>query len=148
MTKLLLITLSAFLALAPNAGAQAGLQIDSLFNGAIVPSSKVTESVVSGKELKPYNLDYFRSIRFQATESEIDRIVSWLQADALLAVSKEMDSEDGRLVYALLRFTADRDRNKYLGYQVKEESDRKFVTVVYLAGKATAADLKVIFKHR
>ena len=148
MKKLLLITLSAFLALAPKAGAQAGLQIDSLFNGAIIPSSKVTESVVSGKELKPYNLDYFRSIRFQATDSEIDRIVSWLQADALLAVSKEMDSEDGRLVYALLRFTADRDRNKYLGYQVKEESDRKFVTVVYLTGKATAADLKVIFKHR
>ena len=147
MKKLLLITLGAFLALAPTR-AQAGLQIDSLFNGAIVPASTVTESVVSGKELKPYNLDYFRSIRFKATESEIDRVISWLEADALIAVNKEMDSEDGRLVYALLRFPADRDRNKYVGYQVKEVSDSKFVTVVYLTGKATASDLKVIFKHR
>ena len=147
MKKLLLITLGAFLALVPTR-AQAGLQIDSLFNGAIVPASTVTESVVSGKELKPYNLDYFRSIRFKATDSEIDRVVSWLEADALIAVNKEMDSEDGKLVYALLRFPADRDRNKYVGYQIKELSDSKFVTVVYLTGKATASDLKVIFKHR
>ena len=147
MKKLLLITLGAFLALVPTR-AQAGLQIDSLFNGAIVPASTVTESVVSGKELKPYNLDYFRSIRFKATDSEIDRVISWLEADALIAVNKEMDSEDGKLVYALLRFPADRDRNKYVGYQIKELSDSKFVTVVYLTGKATASDLKVIFKHR
>ena len=147
MKNLLLITLGAFLALVP-ARAQAGLQIDSLFSGAIVPASTVTESVVSGKELKPYNLDYFRSIRFKATDSEIDRVVSWLEADALIAVNKEMDSENGKLVYALLRFPADRDRNKYVGYQIKEESDSKFVTVVYLTGKATASDLKVIFKHR
>ena len=147
MKNLLLITLGAFLALVP-AGAQAGLQIDSLFNGAIVPASTFTESVVSGKELKPYNLDYFRSIRFKATDAEIDRVVSWLEADALIAVNKEMDSENGKLVYALLRFPADRDRNRYVGYQVKEVSDSKFVTVVYLTGKATASDLKVIFKHR
>ena len=147
MKNLLLITLGAFLALVPSR-AQAGLQIDSLFSGAIVPASTVTESVVSGKELKPYNLDYFRSIRFKATDSEIDRVVSWLEEDALIAVNKEMDSENGKLVYALLRFPADRDRNKYVGYQVKEVSDSKFVTVVYLTGKATASDLKVIFKHR
>ncbi|MBR5661572.1 MAG: hypothetical protein IKW99_08480 [Bacteroidales bacterium] len=147
MKNLLLITLGTFLALAP-ARAQAGLQIDSLFNGALTPASTVTESVVSGKELKPYNLDYFRSIRFKATESEIDRVVSWLEADALLATNKEMDSEDGKLVYVLLRFPADRDRNKYVGYQVKEASGGKYVTVVYLTGKATASDLKVIFKHR
>ena len=147
MKNLLLITLGAFLALVP-ARAQAGLQIDSLFSGAIVPASTVTESVVSGKELKPYNLDYFRSIRFKATDSEIDRVVSWLETDALIAVNKEMDSENGKLVYALLRFPAGRDRNKYVGYQVKEVSDSKFVTVVYLTGKATASDLKVIFKHR
>lgn len=147
MKNLLLIILGAFLALVP-AGAQAGLQIDSLFNGAIVPASTVTESVVSGKELKPYNLDYFRSIRFKATDAEIDRVVSWLEADALIAVNKEMDSENGKLVYALLRFPADRDRNRYVGYQVKEVSDSRFVTVVYLTGKATASDLKVIFKHR
>ena len=60
----------------------------------------------------------------------------------------EMDYEDGRLVYALLRFPADRNRNRYVGYQVKEASGNKYVTVVYLTGKATTKELKVIFKHR
>ena len=95
MKRFIIITLGAFLSLAPPALAQAGLQIDSLFNGAIVPASTITESVVSGKELKSYNLDYFRSVRFKATDAEIDKIISWLEVDALVAVNKEMDSEEG-----------------------------------------------------
>ena len=73
MKRFLLITLGVLLALAP-ARAQAGLQIDSLFNGSLVPASRVTESVVSGRDLKSYNLDYFRSIRFKATEAEISKV--------------------------------------------------------------------------
>ena len=148
MKRFIIITLGAFLALAPPVVAQAGLQIDSLFSGAMVPASTITESVVSGKELKPYNLDYFRSVRFKATDAEIDKVISWLAVDALIAVNKEMDSENGRLVYALLGFPAGRDRNKYVGYQVKEMSGNKFVTVVYLSGKASVSDLKIIVKHR
>ena len=45
-------------------------------------------------------------------------------------------------------FPADRDRNKYVGYQVKEASGNKYVTVVYMTGKATVGELRVIFKHR
>ena len=148
MKKLLIITLGSFLVLASPARAQAGLQIDSLFNGSLVPASRITESEVSGRELKPYNLDYFRSVRFQATEQEIKKITSWLEGDALMSVGKEMDSENGCLVYALLHFPADRDRNKYVGYQVKEASGNKYVTVLYMTGKATVGELRVIFKHR
>ena len=149
MKKFLLITLSAFLALAQGARAQEGLQIDSLFNGSFVPKSRIAESLVTGKELKPYNLDYFRSVRLQASEGEIRRIVSWLEGDALMAIEKDMDSENGELVYALMRFATNNGKNKYLGYQVKESSGgSKYVTVVYMTGKATTRDLKVIFKHR
>lgn len=148
MKKFFIITLGTFLVLAAPAMAQAGLQIDSLFNGSLVPASRITEYEVSGKELKPYNLDYFRSVRFQATDQEIEKVISWLEGDALMAIGKEMDSENGCLVYALLHFPADRDRNKYVGYQVKEASGNKYVTVVYMTGKATVKELKVIFKHR
>ena len=149
MKKILLITLSAFLALSFSARAQEGLQIDSLFNGSLVPRSRVTESVVSGRELRPYNLDTFRSVRLQASDGEIRKIVSWLEGDSLLAVEKEMDSQDGELVYALMRFVSNNGKNKYVGFQVKESSGGgRYVTVVYMTGKATARDLKVIFKHR
>ncbi|MBQ6254530.1 MAG: hypothetical protein IJK05_07780 [Bacteroidales bacterium] len=149
MKRFLLITLSALLALSFSARAQEGLQIDSLFNGGFVPKSRITESIVTGRELKPYNLDFFRSVRLQASDGEIRRIVSWLEGDALMAVEKEMDSEKGELVYALLRFASNNGKNRYLGYQVKESSEgSKYVTVVYMTGKATSRDLKVIFKHR
>lgn len=149
MKKLLIITVGSLLVLASPVRAQAGLQIDSLFNGSLVPASRISESEVSGRELKPYNLDYFRSVRFQATDQEIKKITSWLEGDALMSVGKEMDSENGELVYALLHFPADRDRNKYIGYQVKEAvSGNKYVTVVYMTGKATVGELRVIFKHR
>ena len=81
MKKFLIITLGSFLVLASPARAQAGLQIDSLFNGSLVPASRITEYEVSGRELKPYNLDYFRSVRFQATDQEIKKITSWLEGD-------------------------------------------------------------------
>ncbi len=148
MKKFFIITLGTFFVLAAPAMAQAGLQIDSLFNGSLVPASRITEYEVSGKELKPYNIDYFRSVRFQATDQEIEKVISWLEGDALMSVEKEMDSENGRLVYALLHFPADRNRNKYVGYQVKEATGNKYVTVVYMTGKATVKELKVIFKHR
>ena len=128
--------------------AQAGLQIDSLFSGCLVPASKITESVVSGKELKPYNLSYFRSVRFKATDHELAKVAAWIESDALIAEDKEMESEDGALSYALLSFSGGKSLNKYVGYQVKEAAGSKFVTVVYMEGKATTRDLKVIFKHR
>ena len=66
-----------------------------------------------------------------------------------MAIEKDMDSENGELVYALMRFATNNGKNKYLGYQVKESSGgSKYVTVVYMTGKATTRDLKVIFKHR
>ena len=149
MKKILLITLSAFLALSFSARAQEGLQIDSLFNGSFVPQSRISESFVTGRELKPYNLDYFRSVRLQASDEEIHKIVSWLEGDSLLALEKDMDTENGELVYALMRFAEKSGKNRYVGYQVKEAAGgSKYVTVVYLTGKATARDLRVIFKQR
>ena len=148
MKQFLLITFLALFALAPRAGAQGGLQIDSLFNGSLVPASKVTESVVSGRELKPYKLDYFRSLRFQATDEEVEKIVSWVVEDSLLALNKEIDSQDGHLIWALLTYPYLKDKNSFLGFQVKDVAGKHYVTVVYMTGKATRNDLAQIFKHR
>ena len=66
--KVFLIVALCFLALLP-ARAQKGLQIDSLFNCSIIDvsdMSRISMSEVSGAELKPYNLKYFRSISFKA----------------------------------------------------------------------------------
>lgn len=147
MKRIFLIAVIGFASLL-TCRAQSGLQIDSLFNGFLVPKSQLTESIVSGKKLKAYNLDYFRSIRFQASAQEEEKVISWVVSDSRRASDKEMDSDKGRLVYALLRFPGDGKKNRYVGYQIKKIEGKDFVTVVYLAGDATAEDLRVIFKQR
>lgn len=131
-----------------SAYAQKGLQIDSLFQGRLVDMSVTTESIVSGRKLKPYNLDYFRSVRFKADERQVAKVVGWIRNDAQISEEQDMESENGRLVYALLRFPRRMDKNRYVGYQVKRIGGGDYVTVVYLEGEATVQDLKVIFKQR
>lgn len=145
--KVFLIVALCLLAMLP-ANAQKGLQIDSLFKGKLVNMSLVTESVVSGKKLSPYNLDYFRSVRFVANDKQIAKVSAWIQDDAMIADDKELESAGGRLIYALLKFPQLSSKNKYVGYQVKRNNGRDYVTVVYMEGSATVEDLKVIFKHR
>ncbi len=135
------------LALLP-AYAQKGLQIDSLFSGRLVKVATMTESIVSGKKLNPYNLDYFRSVRFVADDDQIAKVSTWVRNDSMIAEEKDIESEGGRLVYALLKFPGRKDKNRYVGYQVKRTGGSDYVTVVYMEGAATVEDLKVIFKHR
>lgn len=147
MRKLLLVVALCLGALLP-AHAQKGLQIDNLFSGKLVDMSMVSESIVSGKKLVPYNLDYFRSVRFMADEKQVSKVTKWIREDAQMAEEQDMESENGRLVYALLKFPRRMEKNRYVGYQIKRISGKDYVTVVYMEGAATVEDLKVIFKHR
>ena len=147
MRKLLLIT-ALFLGVLLSAKAQKGLQIDTLFSGKLVDMSMVTESIVSGKKLIPYKLDYFRSVRFMADEKQISKVAQWIKNDAQMSEEQDMESENGRLVYALLKLPRRMEKNRYVGYQVKRINGKDYVTVVYLEGAATVKDLKVIFKQR
>ena len=147
MRKLLLIFALCLGVLLP-AHAQKGLQIDNLFSGKLVDMSMVSESIVSGKKLVPYNLDYFRSVRFMADEKQVSKVTKWIREDAQMAEEQDMESENGRLVYALLKFPRRMEKNRYVGYQIKRISGKDYVTVVYMEGAATVEDRKVIFKHR
>ena len=147
MRKLLLVVALCLGALLP-AHAQKGLQIDNLFSGKLVDMSMVSESIVSGKKLVPYNLDYFRSVRFMADEKQVSKVTKWIREDAQMAEEQDMESENGRLVYALLKFPRRMEKNRYVGYQIKRISGKDYVTVVYMEGAAIVEDLKVIFKHR
>lgn len=147
MKRLLLIVIAVFSAVV-SLNAQSGFQIDSLFNGGLA-SNDVKKSVVVGKSLKPCNLDSFKSIRFLASDQDIDKVSGWVSADSPKSLGKEMEYQDGRLVYALLRYAGSSSTdNKYVCYQIKTVDGNNYVTVVYMTGPATLEDLRVIFKHR
>lgn len=106
------------------AHAQKGLQIDSLFSGSILDvsdMSRISMSEVSGSDLKPYNLKYFRSISFKAGSQAIDRVASLVEADSRNALDRKIDYFGGQMYYALLRLRADGSgENEYIGFQIKE----------------------------
>jgi len=173
MKRFLTIMALALLTMFP-AMAQEGLQIDSVFNfkalKGLTSRSDVKSSTVKGDKLDPYNLDYFRSIKFSADGDMIARIVSWLESDAQGAISMESESNDGQLVYMLLTLPGRKSKeNQYVGFQLKpvmttstymkdgvEVTEKKakdmkeeaYVTVVYMRGKATMGDLRNMFKRR
>lgn len=137
--------------------------------------SRISMSEVSGSDLKPYNLKYFRSISFKAGSRAIDRVASLVEADSRNALDRKIDYFGGQMYYALLRLRADGSgENEYIGFQIKGIGKEKvtqdsagntvvgyeldenargpfkqaYVTVVYLRGKATMNDLKKMFKQR
>lgn len=146
MKKYLLVVSLVLLAIAP-ARAQKGLQTDSLFSKA-VPISGYEESLVKGAPLRDYNLSYFRSVRFPADKVLLKQVSSWIKEDAETATSKDIQEEDGALVYALLQFDGDKSKKRYLGYQVRRSDGKDYVTVVYMEGRASVKDLHSFFKKR
>lgn len=154
--------------------AQTGLQIDSLFL-KFTGEQDVAEYVVTGSELKPYNLKYFRSISFKASAKTIAWIDKLIKADAENAADTKIDYQSGQLSYALVRIPVKGSReNQYIGFQVKGIKDEvttfggstgvvtgyilnekakgpfksAYITVVYLRGKASMNDLNNMFKKR
>lgn len=172
--KVFLIVALCILALLP-ARAQEGLQVDSLFR-EMSGGQDVAESIVTGSELKPYRLKYFRSISFKANAKMIARIARLIEADAVNgAEDTKIDYVGGQLNYAILRLPVKGSReNIYVCFQAKKITDevitfggptgvvtgyvldekakgpfkRAYVTVVYLRGKATMDDLNYMFKKR
>ena len=50
------------------AHAQQGLSVNSLFQGKVVPRENMVEVRVKGRAISKYGLEFYRSVRFNATE--------------------------------------------------------------------------------
>lgn len=173
--KAFLTALLCLLALFP-VRAQENLHIDSLFR-EMSGGKDVFERIVTGSELKPYRLKYFRSISFRADSKAIARIARLIEADAVEGGAEDtsIDYVGGQLNYAIVRipakglrenifvcFQADKIKEEVTAYggsagattgyvidkKAKPPFRHAYVTVVYLRGKATMDDLRKIFKQR
>jgi len=56
--------------LAFRAHAQQGLNVNALFQGKVVPHEEMVDVRVKGRAISKYKLDFYRSIRFNATEQQ------------------------------------------------------------------------------
>ncbi|MBQ8487114.1 MAG: hypothetical protein IJ533_05650 [Prevotella sp.] len=122
--------------------AQAGLKINELFEGRIIPQEKMVETRVRGKTLAKYRLTYYRSVRFNATEEEADRLLQMVEADGKGHFATGSD-KTGKTMYGKehsitfkTQVRKQGDKNCFLCYQAlwRGNNPERQVTVIYMEG--------------
>ena len=136
------------LAASLSASAQAGLKINDLFEGRIIPQEKMVETRVRGKTLAKYQLTYYRSVRLTVAEEEAERLLQLVEADGKGHFAAGSDRSQKTVFgkeHSLTFKTQVRkqgDKNCFLCYQAHwrvNATDRE-VTVIYMEGSVRSLE--------
>ena len=144
MKKLLLCLLALLLSVGA-AFAQRGLNSNAIFRGRVIPFDRMVKTEVRGSSMTTYKLDFYRSVRFQVDEKTALEVAALVKADAEAAVSAETEMTGDLLTYALVQPAQRGKVHRYLCYQARPEGPAWIITILYLEGSATLADLRSMF---
>lgn len=122
--------------------AQTGLKINELFEGRIIPQEKMVETRVRGKTLAKYQLTYYRSVRFTATEQEAERLLQMVEDDGKGHFASGSDRSQKTVFGKEHNITFKTqvrklgDKNCFLCYQAhwRGNTSEREVTVIYMEG--------------
>ena len=134
--------------------AQEGLQINEVFEGKILDKEEMRESLIKGETLEPYKLDMLHTIKFSANSKERAKVNALFIRDMEDRISNddsnmEYESHDGYIYYAIVQITDNKKgRHRYICYQCRDKSDYYDITLAYMEGKASLADLRKTFKKK
>lgn len=134
--------------------AQEGLRINEVFEGHVVAEQFMQESLVKGDNLAPFNLKVLHTVKCIANAKERITMEQLFEEDMKQCISDddssmEMESRDGHLYYAIVQLK-DKARgiHRYICYQCRDRSSHFDITLVYMEGKASLADLRKTFKKK
>ncbi|MBR1547750.1 MAG: hypothetical protein IJ637_03375 [Prevotella sp.] len=116
------------------ATAQQGLSISRLFEGRIIPQERMVETRVRGKTLAKYQLTFYRSLRFTATEAETQRLRQLVDNDSR---GRFVSIYDTKSTYThKVQVPPLDDKNRFLCYQEQPAAQKgqREVTVIYMEG--------------
>ena len=136
------------------ASAQQGLQINEIFEGKVIDKQCMLESLVKGENLAPYNLKVLHTVKLAANDEVRAKVDHLFNEDMKERISDddsnmELESRDGFIYYAIVQLTNNKEgTHRYICYQCKEKSNHHEITLVYMEGKATLADLRKTFKKK
>lgn len=134
--------------------AQKGLNINEVFEGKVVAKQYMQESLIKGENLASYNLKVLHTIKFSANNSQRARADALFNMDMLGRISDddsnmEMESRDGFIYYAIVQLTDNENGvHRYICYQCRPRSTKFDITLVYMEGDASLADLRKTFKKK
>ena len=134
--KRVLLIIVAWLSIAVTAGAQSGLNTETLFAGKIIPQQRMVETRVKGKMLSKYQLTFFRSVRFKANnKQEINRVRDLIELDTKenpgFAYGENYSSKKSHSKETfMLQLPKQGSQNRFLCYKRNKEE----ITVIYMEG--------------
>ena len=152
--KRTLFILSMLIGICLNTTAQRGLQINEVFEGKVIAKQYMQESLIKGDNVAPYKLRLLHTVKFLANNSQRAKADALFNIDMKERISDddsnmEMETRDGFLYYAIVQLT---DNNKgshrYICYQCRPKSTKFDITMVYMEGEASLADLRKTFKRK
>lgn len=146
--KRIITSFIALLLFAGAAFAQKGLDIYPVFEGKVVPAKQMILTEVRGGGMTTYKLDYYRGITFNVDSALAQKVSDLVEKDALASESCETEKVGDMLTYALIIPKVSGKINHYLCYQARQDGGQWKVTILYLEGPATLADLRTMFEKQ
>lgn len=145
------ILILLFILLPATLAAQQGLHIASLFgkDSPLAKRKDVTTILLSGKQLKSYNLSLFHSVQVgQPTAADIQQFEKAIKADIAASKDKQIMKRGANLYYVFCQLKSQPSGiHRYIIYRNKGASHDggKDLHLIYIEGKATAKELKSMF---
>ncbi|MBO7099292.1 MAG: hypothetical protein J6W21_05445 [Bacteroidaceae bacterium] len=152
--KRTLFILSMLIGICLSTSAQRGLQINEVFEGKVIAKQYMQESLIKGDNVAPYKLRLLHTVKFLANNSQRAKADALFNIDMRERISDddsnmEMETRDGFLYYAIVQLTDnDKGSHRYICYQCRPKSTKFDITMVYMEGEASLADLRKTFKRK
>ena len=152
--KRTLFILLMLIGISLSTSAQRGLQINEVFEGKVIAKQYMQESLIKGDNVAPYKLKLLHTVKFLANNSQRARADALFNIDMRERISDddsnmEMESRDGFIYYAIVQLTDnEKGLHRYICYQCRPKSAKFDITMVYMEGEASLADLRKTFKRK
>ena len=134
--------------------AQEGLHINEVFEGKVIDKQYMQESLVKGQNLDPYKLKVLHTVKFSGDKTHRGKVDALFNMDMQERISDddsnmELESRNGFIYYAIVQLTDNKEgTHRYICYQCRDRSNHYDITLVYMEGKASLADLRKSFKKK
>lgn len=152
--KRTLFILLMLIGISLSTSAQRGLQINEVFEGKVIAKQYMQESLIKGDNVAPYKLRLLHTVKFLANNSQRAKADALFNIDMKERISDddsnmEMETRDGFLYYAIVQLTDnEKGSHRYICYQCRPKSAKFDITMVYMEGGASLADLRKTFKRK
>ncbi len=120
---------------------QSGLNIAKLFDGRYCDNPNASETIISGENLKPYNIERFHSIKLENMSEEADSLGRLVVKDGVYAINKEVRYKGGHLYTVFYQFPPVNSINRYFFYLNTNLTGGHEILFIYIEGRAEWSDL-------